>query len=71
MPDVPLEGIKGMSITLPTIPAGSSARYYFDMRFMTGVRKDIVVTLKATITCNLGTLDVYDTVQLAAPKGKV
>jgi hypothetical protein len=41
LPDIPAAGITGMSISLPTIPAGGTLRFYFDMRFMVG--EEIVV----------------------------
>ena len=39
LPDVPEEGITGMSITLPVIPAGGMLRFYFDIRFMAGIEE--------------------------------
>jgi hypothetical protein len=38
-PDIPTEGITGMGIALPVIPAGGTMRFYFDIRFMAGVEE--------------------------------
>jgi len=47
-PDVPEEGITGMSIALPVIPAGGTLRFYFDMRFMAGVN-DLIKSFSGII----------------------
>jgi hypothetical protein len=47
-PDIPEEGITNMGISLPTIPAGSTLRFYFDMRFMAGV-DDLKQSFNGTI----------------------